>query len=312
MKNLIRIGTRSSQLALWQARYVAGELEKLYEGCRVELVEFDTKGDRILGKALAEIGGKGLFTQELEEAMLAGEIDLAVHSLKDMPTELPDGLMLGAITKREVPFDALVSPKYKTLKNLPQGAKVGTSSLRRQAQLLKVRPDLQIELIRGNVNTRLRKLEEEQFDGIILAQAGLKRLGLEHVITQVFTAEEMLPAVGQGALAIECACANTEIRELLKPLQDEATCHAVTGERSFLHQLEGGCQVPMGVYGICADGQLTLTALISSLDGKRVYTGQLTGPCHLADMLGRNLAKALYEEGGKEIVEELIKEGILK
>lgn len=312
MKNTIRIGTRSSQLALWQAEYVAGELKCLYPEFEVELVEFSTKGDRILGQALAKIGGKGLFTEELEAAMLAGEVDLAVHSLKDMPTDLPEGLVLGAITKREAPFDALVSPKYKTLDNLPQGAKVGTSSLRRQAQLLHVRPDLKIELIRGNVNTRLRKLEEEQFDAIILAQAGLKRLGLSHLITQVFTAEEMLPAVGQGALAIECCKDNKLILNMLKALEDQETLYAVTGERSFLRQLEGGCQVPMGVYGIVEEGQLVLNALIASLDGKCLYSGQLSGPVEHADMLGRNLAKALYEEGGKEIVEELVKEGILK
>lgn len=312
MKNVIRIGTRSSQLALWQAEHIAKELKALYPKCEVELVEFSTKGDRMLGQALAKIGGKGLFTKELEDAMLAGDIDMAVHSLKDMPTELPEGLILGAVTKREVPYDALISPKYKTLDQLPKGAKVGTSSLRRQAQLLRKRPDLSISLIRGNVNTRLRKLKEENFDGIILAQAGLKRLGLEGLITEVFPTEDMLPAVGQGALAIECSATNREILEMLRPLIHEETLVAVTGERSFLRELEGGCQVPMGVYGICQDGQLTLNALISSLDGKRVYTGQMSGPSDHAELLGRNLAKALYDKGGKEVVEELIKEGILK
>ena len=200
MRTIIKIGTRKSALALWQAEYVGSELKRLYPHITVELVHFDTKGDQILEKPLAEIGGKGLFTAELEAAMHNGDIDLAVHSLKDMPTDLPEGLVLGAISKREEPYDALVSPKYKTLDQLPEGARVGTSSLRRQAQLLHVRPDLQISVLRGNVQTRLRKLEDENLDAIVLAQAGLKRLELGERITQTFTADEMIPAVGQGAL----------------------------------------------------------------------------------------------------------------
>ena len=312
MRDTIRIGTRSSALALWQANYVADTLRKHYPQCQVELVHHSTKGDRILEKPLAEIGGKGLFTEELEASMRDGSIDLAVHSLKDMPTELPDDLVLGAITERETPCDALVSPKYKTLDQLPQGAKVGTSSLRRQAQLLNRRPDLQISVLRGNVQTRLNKLETENFDAIVLAEAGLKRLGLESVITQTFTSDEIIPAVGQGALGIECRKDDAEMLDMLSVLHDENTMWATRGERSFLRQLEGGCQVPMGVHGTIEKGQLTLKAMIASLDGKTVYEGEISGPAKKAEILGKNLAKALYEEGGKHIVDALIEEGIIK
>lgn len=278
MRDKIRIGTRSSQLALWQAEFVASELKRLYPNCEVELVHHSTQGDRILEKPLAEIGGKGLFTAELEESMRNGSVDLAVHSLKDMPTDLPEGLTLGAITKREVPCDALISPKYKVLSALPLGAKVGTSSLRRQAQLLHRRPDLKISVLRGNVQTRLRKLDEEGFDAIVLAQAGLKRLGLDDKITQVFTVDEMIPAVGQGALAIECRADDQEMLDMLKPLNDEDTMWITSGERSFLRQLDGGCQVPMGVHGTIHRGQLTLKALIASVDGQNCYEGEMSGP----------------------------------
>ena len=303
MRDHIRIGTRKSALALWQAEHISAELQRLYPNITVELVHFNTKGDRILEKPLAQVGGKGLFTAELEEAMHKGDIDIAVHSLKDMPTELPEGLTLGAISAREVPYDALVSPVYKTLDKLPQGARVGTSSLRRQAQLLHVR---------GNVQTRLSKIETEKLDGVILAQAGLKRLGLDDQITQVFKADEMIPAVGQGALAIECRADDTEMLEMLAPINDEATRYAVEGERGFLRQLNGGCQVPMGVHGTINKGQLTLKAMIASLDGKTVYEGEISGPAKKAEILGKNLAKALYEEGGKHIVDALIEEGIIK
>lgn len=312
MKKIIRIGTRSSELALWQANYVATRLKELYPEITVELVHHTTKGDKILEKPLAEIGGKGLFTAELEEAMANKSVDLAVHSLKDMPTDLPTGLILGAITKRETPSDALISPKYKTLEALPKGAKVGTSSLRRQAQLLHKRPDLQVKVLRGNVQTRLRKLTEENFDAIVLARAGLKRLKLDHIITEIFSTDEMLPAVGQGALAIECRADDTEVLNLLAPLNDMETAQATTAERSFLRQLNGGCQVPMGVFGTCYKGQLTVKALIASLDGKSMYEGEMSGPCEMAELIGRNLAKALYEQGGKTIISQLIQEGIIK
>lgn len=312
MRNHIKIGTRKSALALWQAEFIKSELQRLNPSITVELVHFNTKGDRILEKPLAEVGGKGLFTAELEAAMHASDIDIAVHSLKDMPTELPQGLTLGAISKREVPYDALISPQYKTLDKLPKGARIGTSSLRRQAQLLHRRPDLKIEVIRGNVQTRLNKIETEGLDGVVLAQAGLKRLGLDHQITQVFTADEMIPAVGQGALAIECRADDVEMLDMLSLIDDEPTRLAVEGERSFLNQLNGNCQVPMGVHGTIEKGQLTLKALIASTDGKTVYEGELSGPATKSVMLGKNLAKALYEEGGKHIIEALVKEGIIK
>ena len=312
MRNHIKIGTRKSALALWQAEFIKSELQRLNPSITVELVHFNTKGDRILEKPLAEVGGKGLFTAELEAAMHAGDIDIAVHSLKDMPTELPQGLTLGAISKREVPYDALISPQYKTLDKLPKGARIGTSSLRRQAQLLHRRPDLKIEVIRGNVQTRLNKIETEGLDGVILAQAGLKRLGLDHQITQVFTADEMIPAVGQGALAIECRADDVEMLDMLSLIDDEPTRLAVEGERSFLNQLNGNCQVPMGVHGTIEKGQLTLKALIASTDGKTVYEGELSGPATKSVMLGKNLAKSLDEEGGKQIMEARVKEGIIK
>lgn len=312
MTQVIRIGTRKSALALWQAYHVADELKKIYPHLEVEMVHFHTKGDAILEKSLAEIGGKGLFTAELEAAMHQGAIDIAVHSLKDMPTELPEGLTLGAITRREIPLDALVSPNYKTLAALPQGAKVGTSSLRRQAQLLHARPDLQIHVLRGNVQTRLNKLESEGFDAIVLAQAGLKRLGLDHLITEVFDPEIMLPAVGQGALAIECRQDDRDMLAMLSHLNDPDTRYAVEAERAFLRSLNGGCQVPMGVYGQVLEGQLQLEALIASLDGKEVYKGHLEGPVAEAEALGISLADRLRQEGAQAIIDELLQAGVLR
>ena len=247
MKNdTIVIGTRSSKLALWQADYVADCLRKRYPELRAEKKLMTTKGDKILDAPLAKIGGKGLFTKELEQDMLAGGIDIAVHSLKDMPTEVPEGLVISAITERFDPGDAVVSPKYKTLDNLPRGAKVGTSSLRRKAQLLHARPDLQISDLRGNVNTRLEKLEREHFDAIILAVAGLKRLGFADRITEVLPREIVLPAVGQGALAIETREDDREVRNFIAFLNDEATVACARAERAFLARVEGGCQVPVG------------------------------------------------------------------
>ena len=249
-KQKLVVGTRSSQLALWQADFVIGELAKKYPELVVEKRLMTTKGDKILNAPLAKIGGKGLFTKELETAMLEGEIDIAVHSLKDMPVVVPEGLVITAITQRADPGDAFVSPKYESFQQLPAGAKVGTSSLRRKAQLLHARPDLQIEDLRGNVNTRLRKMEEENFDGIILACAGLKRLGFGDKIRQVLPRTMCLPAVGQGALAIECRKADKETRELLEFLNDRCTRLCTEAERGFLATVEGGCQVPVGVHAV--------------------------------------------------------------
>lgn len=292
MRKKIVIGTRSSKLALWQAEYVADRLRKQYEGLEVELMHIVTKGDKILDVPLAKIGGKGLFTKELEVAMLEKRVDLAVHSLKDMPTVLPTGLSLTTITKRLDCGDALVSPKYQTLENLPKGAKVGTSSLRRKAQLLNIRPDLDIHNLRGNVNTRLRKLEEENFDAIVLAVAGLKRLGFGDKITQIIPRKYCLPAVGQGALAIETRADDEEIKNMLSFLYDDKTADATIAERAFLAQVEGGCQVPVGVYGeVNEDNTLTVEAVIGSLDGKTIIRDKVTGKRENASELGEDLAK---------------------
>lgn len=306
MKTKIVIGTRSSKLALWQAEYVKSRLEEEYPGLTVELKLMTTKGDKILDAPLAKIGGKGLFTKELEMDMLSGGIDLAVHSLKDMPTELPEGLTLAAITKRFDPGDAVVSPKFKTFDALPCGAKVGTSSLRRKAQLLHARPDLNICDLRGNVNTRLAKLESENFDAIILAVAGLKRLGFGERITEVLPREMVLPAVGQGALAIETRADDTEMREMLAFLNDEATVHCAKAERAFLGRVEGGCQVPVGVYAVPAENEeIQVEAVIASLDGQRLYRDKLSGKAEDAEKLGVTLAEKLLAAGGKSILQEL-------
>ena len=305
-RDTIIIGTRSSKLALWQADYVADCLRREYPGLRVEKKLMTTKGDKILDAPLAKIGGKGLFTKELEVDMLQGGIDLAVHSLKDMPTEVPEGLMLAAITKRFDPGDAVVSPQYRTFAALPQGAKVGTSSLRRKAQLLHARPDLRIEDLRGNVNTRLRKLEEEHFDAVILAVAGLKRLGFGERITDVLPREMCLPAVGQGALAIETRADDKEMQAMLEFLRDENTVRCARAERSFLARVEGGCQVPVGVYAtINASDALEVEAVIASLDGKRLYRDMVTGPRREAENLGRILADKLLAAGGLAVMHEL-------
>ena len=304
-KDRIVIGTRSSKLALWQADYVADCLQKEYPGLWVEKKLMTTKGDKILDAPLAKIGGKGLFTKELEMAMLAGEIDLAVHSLKDMPTEVPEGLVISAVTKRLDAGDALVSGKFQSLRELPLGAKVGTSSLRRKAQLLHVRPDLEIRDLRGNVNTRLKKLEEEDFDAIVLAVAGLKRLGFAHRITEILPKDILLPAVGQGALAIEAREDDGSVREMIAFLNDEGTVNCARAERAFLAKVEGGCQVPVGVYATANGEELCVEAVIASLDGKRLYRDAMHGSCKDAKEIGTALAEKLLEAGGREILHEL-------
>lgn len=305
-KDTIIIGTRSSKLALWQAEYVKGRLEEQYPERKVALKLMTTKGDKILDAPLAKIGGKGLFTKELETDMLAGGIDLAVHSLKDMPTEVPEGLVIAAITKRFDPGDAVVSPKYKTFANLPPGAKVGTSSLRRKAQLLHVRPDLDICDLRGNVNTRLQKLEDENFDAIILAVAGLKRLGFGDRITDVLPQGMVLPAVGQGALAIETRAEDAEVRALIAFLNDPVTADCAKAERAFLGHVEGGCQVPVGVYATpSGENMLHVEAVIASLDGARLYRDSLDGSAEKAEKLGIELAEKLLSMGGIDILHEI-------
>ena len=301
----ITIGTRASKLALWQAEYIAAEIEK-HHGCRVELRKMTTKGDRILDAPLAKIGGKGLFTKELEQAMLAGEIDLAVHSLKDMPTEVPEGLVIGAITQRLDAGDAFVSVHYRSMEDLPQGAKVGTSSLRRRAQLLAVRPNLTILDLRGNVNTRLAKLDAGEFDAIVLAAAGLKRLGLGERIRTILPRAMILPAVGQGALAIECRADDGRIQEMIDFLRDTEMTAAATAERAFLRRVEGGCQIPVGVYAEVGEGNvLHVEAMIASIDGMRVCRSRSMGTPEEAEKIGIALAEELLDVGGREILKEI-------
>ena len=317
-KKKLIVGTRSSQLALWQADFVIGELQKRYPDLAIEKRLMTTKGDKILNAPLAKIGGKGLFTKELETAMLAGEIDIAVHSLKDMPVVVPEGLVITAVTERADAGDALVSQRYESFGALPEGAKVGTSSLRRRAQLLHARPDLQIVDLRGNVNTRLRKLEEENFDGIILACAGLKRLGFGERIRQVLPRSLCLPAVGQGALAIESRIDDRETRELLSFLDDGITRACTAAERGFLATVEGGCQVPVGVYAQPVDNAdiledahtgkaeaIRVEAVIASLDGRKLFRDSVEGAADEAENLGISLANKLLDMGGREILRSL-------
>lgn len=305
MKQKIIIGTRGSKLALWQANFIADCLRAEHVGLEVALKHITTKGDKILDVPLAKIGGKGLFTKELEEAMLSGEIDLAVHSLKDMPTVLPEGLILAAVTERTDPGDAFVSCDYECLEALPEGARLGTSSLRRRAQILACHPDLQVLDLRGNVDTRLRRLDEGNFDAIILAAAGLKRLGLSDRIRQILPTAVCLPAVGQGALAVEARGGDAEVGSLLTFLDHAGTRTAVSAERAFLRIAEGGCQVPIGVYAAVKEKTVLVDALISDLDGKKVLRGQISGPIETAEHLGETLALRLLEQGGREILERV-------
>ena len=306
MKNdTIIIGTRASKLALWQAEYVKRRLEEKYPELTVALKKMTTKGDQILDAPLAKIGGKGLFTKELEDAMLEGEVDIAVHSLKDMPTEVPSGLIISAITKRFDVGDAIVSSKYEALADLPKGAKVGTSSLRRKAQLLHERPDLDIHDLRGNVGTRLDKLESENFDAVILAVAGLKRLGFGDRITEVIGQKIMLPAVGQGALAIETREDDKAVRARIDFLNDPSTVTAAKAERAFLSRVQGGCQVPVGVYATEVKTVLHVEAVIASLDGMRLYRAGIDGAREEAEHLGIKLAEKLLDDGGRAILKEI-------
>ena len=293
-------------MALWQANYVAEAIKKEHPSYCVELRELTTKGDRILDAPLAKIGGKGLFTKELEQAMLDGAVDLAVHSLKDMPTEVPDGLVIGAITTRLDPGDAFVSAHYAAVEDLPVGARVGTSSLRRRAQLLAVRPDLTICDLRGNVNTRLAKLDAGEFDAIVLAAAGLKRLGFERRIRTILPRSVMLPAVGQGALAIECRVGDAAILSTIAFLRDAGMTTAAQAERAFLRRVEGGCQIPVGVYAeVDANGQISIDAMIASVDGQRICRSDAHGAGEQAEVLGTALAEELLDAGGREILKEI-------
>jgi hydroxymethylbilane synthase len=305
MRKHIKIGTRGSLLATTQSTWVKNQIEAAHPGVSVELVIIVTKGDKILDVPLAKVGGKGLFVKEIEEALLRRDVDLAVHSMKDVPSELPEELHLGIIPLRENPHDAFISTGYATLADLPQGATVGTSSLRRRSQLAALRPDLEIVDLRGNLDTRLRKLEEGQFQAIILAAAGLNRLGMSSRATGYSTAREMLPAVGQGALGIELRKDDAELLEGLAFLNDAKTTVAVSAERAFLFRLEGGCQVPIGAFAEVNNGRVELTGLVASVDGKVVLKDSISGPVEEAQKLGTQLANKILEMGGKEILAEV-------
>jgi hydroxymethylbilane synthase len=300
---MIRIATRRSPLAKWQANHVADLLRAREPGLEVRLHELVTKGDRILEVPLAEVGGKGLFVKEIEDALLARDAEIAVHSMKDLPALLADGLALGAVPEREDPRDALCSPRWKTLSALPKGARVGTSSLRRGAQLKALRPDLQLEMVRGNVETRLRKASET-LDAVVLAYAGLRRLGLAEHATYVFPAEEMLPAVAQGALALEARADDPATLARLAALEHPETRVRVEAERGFLARIEGGCQVPIAGHATVEGGTVRLRALVASLDGTRVIRGERSGPAKDARALGVALADELLGKGAGEILRE--------
>lgn len=306
MKTNLIIGTRQSLLAMWQSNYIAGRLREEYPGCEVTLKKIVTKGDRILDVPLAKIGGKGLFTKEIEQELLDGTIDLAVHSLKDMPTVLPEGLCLTAITERANAGDAFVSNKHNSIEELPEGSVLGTSSLRRRAQLLARRPDLKIVDLRGNVDTRLKKLDEGQMDAIILAAAGLTRLGHADRIKEIIPQSYCLPAVGQGALAIECRTDNFKVRQMLDFLNDTATKQATDAERAFLGLLEGGCQVPIGVHAEVNEGRIAMEAVIASLDGSTVLRDTAEGNAADAVTLGRTLGQKMLDNGGREILAAIL------
>ena len=306
MKAKLTIGTRQSLLALWQSNHIAALLRKEYSECEVVLKKIVTKGDRILDVPLAQIGGKGLFTKEIEEDLLDGTVDLAVHSLKDMPTVLPEGLCLTAITERANVGDAFVSNKYGSFEELPLGAVVGTSSLRRKAQLLAKRPDLEIRDLRGNVDTRLRKLDEGLYDAIILAAAGLERLGHGDRISSLIPADVCLPAVGQGALAIEARTEDKEVREMLSFLNDLNTKQATDAERAFLGLLEGGCQVPIGVHADIEGENIRIEAIIAALDGSTILRDTINGKADDAVSLGQQLGKKMLAAGGQEILASIL------
>lgn len=299
------IGSRGSELALWQSNWVKSELMRLSHSLDVEIQIIKTTGDRILDAPLSKIGDKGLFTKELENALLEKTVDIAVHSLKDVPTMLPDGLKIGAVTKRADVRDIFISHPgkgYSHFENVPQGAKIATGSLRRKCQILAWRPDIEIVDIRGNLNTRLARLDDSDWDGMILARAGIDRLGLSGRITEILPVGKILPAVGQGALAIELRREDRTALRFVRKLNSEPTEMATGGERAFLRYLEGGCQVPIGSFGRIENNVFHLDAMIGSLDGKNIIRGRIHGDPERAASLGKELAKMLFTAGGREIL----------
>jgi hydroxymethylbilane synthase len=301
----VRIATRKSPLAMWQAEHVAAALRAAHPGLEVEILGMSTQGDKILDTPLAKIGGKGLFVKELEERMLSDDADIAVHSMKDVPVELPEGLHLSVILEREDPRDAFVSNHHASLVALPEGARVGTSSLRRQCQLADRRPDLEIIPLRGNVNTRLRKLDDGEYDAIILASAGLLRLGFAERIRSFISTDDSLPAIGQGAIGIECRADDKRTNELLAPLHHADTADRVFAERAMNKRLEGGCQVPIGGHATLDGDTLQLRGLVGTVDGSEIVRAEISGPRAEAGRLGTALGEELLEHGAAQILREL-------
>jgi hydroxymethylbilane synthase len=304
-ERLLTIGSRGSLLAMTQANWVRERIRFFRPDLDVQINKISTSGDKITDVALAKIGGKGLFTKEIENELLSGGINLAVHSMKDLPTELPQGLKIGAIPLREDPSDALVSRDNVKLSQLPEGSVVGTCSLRRRAQLLASRPDLKVVDLRGNLDTRLRKLEEGEYDAIVLACAGIRRLGRQEVISEILKTDIIVPAVGQGALCIEICSDNPFVEELLEPLNHVETERAVRAERALMAELEGGCQVPVGGYARMEKGSLVLRGMVASIDGDRIVHSQESGNPEKPEELGKLVASRLVGMGAKEILEEL-------
>jgi hydroxymethylbilane synthase len=309
MNDIVRIATRKSPLALWQAEYVKSRLLEMHPELTVELVTMVTKGDKLLDAPLAKVGGKGLFVKELEAGMLRGEADIAVHSMKDVPVEFPDGLSLEIICEREDPRDAYVSNQFATPDDLPQGAVVGTSSLRRQCQLHAWRPDLQVRNLRGNVNSRLKKLDDGEFDAIVLASAGLKRLGFDERIKTILETNLSLPAIGQGAVGIECRTGDEKILSLLRPLDHGPTRTRVLAERAFNARLEGGCQVPIAGYAELDGERLHLRGLVGRPDGTEIVRGEISGTAAEAEQMGTALGDDLLSRGAKQILQEVYANG---
>ncbi len=309
MPQTLRIATRKSPLAMWQAEHVAARLRQAHPDLEVELVGMSTQGDKILDTPLAKIGGKGLFVKELEQGMLEGRADIAVHSMKDVPVELPEGLHLAVILEREDPRDAFVSNRFDSLDALPEGARVGTSSLRRQCQLRELRPDLEIVPLRGNVNTRLHKLDEGEFDAEILAAAGLKRLGFEQRIRAFLEPDQSLPAIGQGAIGIECRSDDERVNGLLACLHDHDTDVCVRAERALNNRLMGGCQVPIAGYAVVNHGRIFLRGLVGEPDGSRTMRAEASGPEAEAEALGVAVAEDLLGQGADQVLAHLYQEG---
>ena len=309
MKKKIRIGTRGSKLALWQANFIKSEIERLCPDFNVKLKIIKTTGDRITDRPLAMIGGKGLFVKEIETALLNNDIDIAVHSMKDMPGELPEGLVIGAIPKRENPFDVLISKNNYLLTDYEKGAKIGTSSLRRASQIKHIRPDVTIVSIRGNLDTRIKKLKSGEYDAIVLAAAGLIRLDQKNEITQYLDETIMLPAVGQGALCIETRENDDDIASIMKKLDHPDTRICVTGERAFLKQIEGSCHIPVACFGKITGNDVVLTAVVASVNGKKLIKEQIISPVDKVENSGRILADKILEKGGRKILEALNSNG---